>query len=119
MRVSPSRSLFLLLRSATGLALVVGLSGCAVGRDELTGDVVLGFKAGRLVETANQAAVTGLETLGTSIGIPGIGGLALVAAKLWKDASTAKASHESENRGYDMAVKDLRSSSSPPSGVSA
>lgn len=52
------------------------LLGCAVGRNEATGEIVLGVEAGKLVETAPQA-IAGLVDLivpgaGTAIGAIGL-----------------------------------------------
>jgi hypothetical protein len=68
----------------TGLACVclVWVSGCAVGRDESTGAIILGFEAGRLVETGPQALAAAAGALipgagpiiGTIAGVLGIGG---------------------------------------------
>lgn len=44
-----------LIRPLLILALCGGVGGCAVGRNDRTGEIVLGIKAGTLVETSEQA----------------------------------------------------------------
>lgn len=66
----------------SGLVLAACLSGCAVGRDESTGAIILGIEAGRLVETGPQAIAAAVGTflpgagpiVGTIAGLLGIGG---------------------------------------------
>jgi hypothetical protein len=107
--------LFLVLGLA-GLAVVLAwMLGCAIGRNELTGEVVFGIGLGRLIETANQAlggiADWGLAAMG--IGGSGLGGGLVVAIRKaihYKseaatiDAAVAKAKHEGENAGWDSAM---------------
>lgn len=74
---------------------IMALAGCAVGRDQLSGDIVLGFKAGRLVETANQAGFAAAEAAGTLLGGGPLGQLAGFGL-------TAALGHfAGRNRGWD------------------
>lgn len=91
-------------------AVISLIAGCAVGRNELTGAIVLGFEAGRLVETANQAVATGTEgVLGMlGLGAGPAGAIGVLAAKLYGDkekargdARAAEALREGEMRGWN------------------
>lgn len=85
------------------ILLVCGLAGCAVGRNDLNGDIVVGFKLGRLVETANQAVATGTEgllgMLGVAAGPAGLVGL--VAARFFAEAKSEKAMREGLDKGWE------------------
>jgi hypothetical protein len=83
------------------------LSGCAVGRNELDGTIVLGFKAGRLVETTNQALVAGSQTLGAFLPAPWGSLIAL--------AGTGLAAHlAGRNRGWDEHKAETGGAAPPP-----
>ena len=68
---------------------LVLLQGCAVGRDDSTGAIVLGFEAGRLVETGPQALAAAVGSfvpgaapiVGVITGLLGIGTAAHYRAK--------------------------------------
>lgn len=76
------------------LAVAMLLTGCAVGRNELTGEVVLGFGAGRLVETAGQA----VASLGSLLPPP-FGQLGILGGALLMGHQTGR------NRGWDEREK--------------
>lgn len=67
----------------------VFMPGCAVGRDDATGAIVLGFEAGRLVETGPQALAAAVGSfvpgaapiVGVITGLLGIGTAAHYRAK--------------------------------------
>lgn len=85
----------------------LSLSGCAVGRDDATGAIVLGFEAGRLVETAPQA----LAGLAGSL-IPGLGPVVGIVSGLLGIGGTAAAVHyrakrTGERDGWDEREEDL------------
>lgn len=89
------------------VAFLLMLSGCAVGRDDATGAIVLGFEAGRLVETAPQA----LAGLAGSL-IPGLGPVVSLAAGALGIGGTAAAVHyrskrRGERDGWDEKEEDL------------
>ena len=94
--------------------LVIAATGCAVGRNELTGEVVLGFGAGKLIETANQGLGAAGDVL---LGPLGLGGLGLggLAAAAWRQQGVAKAKHEGENEGWTQAAATY--SAPPPMGA--
>lgn len=98
-----------LLLAAVCWACVILLVGCAVGRNDANGDIVLGFKAGRLVETANQAIAAGSEGLLGMLGVAAgpAGAVGLIAAKFWKDAEAAKSKRDGENKGWDEGQRAM------------
>lgn len=72
------------------LALPLLTGGCALGRNDLDGSVVIGFKAGQLVETTNQALAAGLGGAGHLLGGPWgelltLGGLGFAAHARGRD----------------------------------
>ena len=84
------------------------LQGCAVGRRDVDGAIVLGFEAGKLTETGDQilaAGGTGILSL-LGMGAGPAGAIGLLAAKLWKDAETEKAKRYAESKGWEEAKKD-------------
>jgi len=92
-----------------GLLCLIGpltMQGCAVGRRELDGAIVIGVEAGKLVETGNQAIAgaagalfgpTGIAVSGGALGLLGIAG------KLWAKSAASSAAHEAERRGWEEA----------------
>jgi len=77
--------------------------GCAVGRNDASGQIVLGFDAGRLTESVNQ----GVAQLGDYI-LPGAGaalaavGLPVLGwARSYAAARAATAAHKAADAGWD------------------
>lgn len=54
----------LALCGTVGLLMLVWLCGCAVGRNDVDGSIVLGWKAGQLVENTNQAIAAAANVAG-------------------------------------------------------
>lgn len=86
---------------------MIAVTGCAVGRRESDGAIVLGFEAGKLVETGNQAIAgaagalfgpTGIAVSGGALGLLGIVG------KLWASSAAAKARNAGERAGWEEAA---------------
>lgn len=94
-----------------GLAITAGiflllfaLAGCAVGRGT-AGEVVLGWDAGRLTETTEQALsglgdalLPGLGVLLTAVGVPAVG---------WARASRKAAAEEAASKAHDEAWDEV------------
>lgn len=116
---------------ATVAAIVAAclMSGCAVGRGD-NGDIVLGFAAGRMVETVGQAGHVLAESGGTLanlffpgsgtlvssvLGALGVGGAGIFAAKKAGDAKAAAAKHEGEDKGFEYS----KALFAPPPPISA
>lgn len=79
------------------------LGGCAAGRNDATGEIVVGWGVAKLTETANQ----GLAQLGDMV-LPGAGaalaaiGVPVIAwARAKSAAAAAQAAHAAENKGFD------------------
>lgn len=84
---------------ALAVGIISALGGCAVGRNELTGEVVLGIKAGRLVETTEQLMVGAAQGLGGLLPPP-FGDIALMGV-------SALVGHQSGARkGWDEKEQD-------------
>lgn len=92
------------------------ITGCAAGRNDATGEIVIGFGAGRLTESVNQ----GLSQLGDYI-LPGAGaalaavGLPVIGwARSYAAARANAAAHAAENKGFDEgAARSVGSVSDP------
>lgn len=86
--------------SATALALVSG--GCAAGRNETTGGVVVGLEVARLTETTNQLITSAADALFGPAGVAVSGGvLGFVGlAGRWLAKSAAA---KGERAGWDEA----------------
>lgn len=84
------------------------LQGCAVGRRDVDGAIVLGFEAGKLTETGDQILAAGGSSILSLLGMGAgpAGAIGLVAAKFWKDAETEKAKRYAESKGWEEAKKD-------------
>lgn len=93
------------------------LAGCAVGRRETDGAIVLGFEAGKLVETPGQALNVAADFLpepfrSVAVGVLGIGGTALATRRsqrardaAWDEADRkARADAEAQQRQLLLAL---------------
>lgn len=111
---SEALGILLLVAAICGvIAVFLCLGACAVGRNESTGEIVIGVGAGKLVETGNQAigaaagalfGPTGVAVSGGALGLLGLLG------KFWRDAAAQKARREGEAHGWDEAARTY----SPP-----
>ena len=98
------------------IAALLLLGACAVGRRELDGAVVIGFEAGKLVETGNQAlgalfGPAGLVASGGAVGVAGIVG------KLWASAAANKAARAAEEKGWQDAAATFSAPPPNPKGT--
>jgi len=99
----------ILLGFGVGVLLTVllcWLSGCAAGRNDASGEIVVGVGVGRLTESANQA-LTQLGDLvlpgaGGAIGI--LGAVGIGWARSYATARAAAAQRDGERKGWDEAA---------------
>lgn len=82
------------MKYALALLAVALLTGCAVGRNEGTVAIVLGFEAGKLVETPGQALGVAADFLpepfrSLAVGALGIGGTALATSRATRKRDAA------------------------------
>ena len=89
-------------------AALLSAFGCAVGRRDTDGAIVLGFEAGKLVETGDQILAAGGQSILSLLGMGAgpAGAIGLLAAKLWKDAEAEKAKRYAEAKGWEEAKRD-------------
>ena len=105
---------FFIVLTVACAALAWFLPGCAVGRNEQTGAIVIGFNAGKLVETGNQAIAGAAGALFGPAGIAVSGGalgVVWIIGKLWASSAAAKSKHEGERAGWEEAQATF---SAPP-----
>lgn len=112
------------LRKATILfALAISAAwatGCAVGRNEATGSIVLGFDAGKLVETTDQAiGALGEGLLGAlGVAVPGAGVIGIMARRFITNArENEKRIREEADKAYDEAAIRTAATYQPPPPV--
>jgi hypothetical protein len=100
------------------IAPLVMLAGCAVGRNDTTGEVVLGVAAGKLVESTNQAlgALTDTALTALGVGIPGAGGLVALAVRGFTKAGAEKRIRESADAAYEEGRAAALSAKGNPNG---
>jgi hypothetical protein len=115
-------------------AFLVCASGCAVGRRETDGAIVLGFEAGKLAETPGQLASIATDflpepwgSLGkAALGAVGVGGLVAAGgqkrtrqesdAAYEEGRAAANAARDAADRAYDEAkIREAYKRASPDS----
>ena len=118
LRRALSAALFLVIAGCYLTPLVMLAGGCAAGRNEQTGEIIVGASVGKLVESTNQAlgALTDGALAALGVGIPGVGGLVALAVRGFTKAGAEKRIRESADAAYEEGRAAALSARGTPNG---